>query len=602
MKIIEKINEKLKSSEQWFSFEYFPPKTEGGIENLLERIERMSQLNPLWVDMTWGAGGTTSDSTLFLSSYIQNYVGVDVLMHITCRCLTKEKIDQSLEEAKNNGIVNLLCLRGDPPQGMMDYDFSNDYFQYAEDLVRYIREKYGDYFCICVAGYPAKHVESKSREEDLYYLKRKIDAGSDFIITQLFYDVEEFLCYVNDCRNYGITVPIIPGLLPIQNYNSFKKLINLCKISIPKELQEQLEKAKGDDEKVKECGVHNCVHICKKLLTNGISGIHYYTMNLEKSVNEILKQLDFKSSGRIKELPWKRSSGPRGVSETVRPIFWKNNHKSYLSKTWYWDEFPNGVWGDSRSPAFGNLTDHFVSFCKEYISVKDSAKKLKQLKKMWGESLASLEDVSKVFINYIEGKIKKLPWCEESELELEINQIKDLLFELNSHNIYTINSQPAVNGKSSNDPEVGWGPGNGYVYQRMYIEFFIDKDKIEKIVSILKNYPQITYQAVNKNGDVIQSSSQQVVCALTWGVFPNKEIVQPTIYDSEVFFIWKDEAFNKWNQWIRLYEDDDVKSPESAQLLSSIRDEYYLMTIVDNDYICPKTYDMMKDFLSSIKN
>jgi methylenetetrahydrofolate reductase (NADPH) len=594
MKIIDKINEKLKNNEKFYSFEYFPPKTEGGIENLLERIERMALLNPLWVDMTWGAGGTTTESTLFLSSYIQNYINLDVLMHITCRCLTKEKIDEALEEAKNNGIMNLLALRGDPPQGTT-YDPSNDYFQYAEDLVSYIREKYGDYFCICVAGYPATHVESKSRDEDLLYLKRKVDAGSDFIITQLFYDVDEFLDYVKACREYGITCPILPGLLPIQNYNSFKKIINLCRISTPQELSETVEKVKNDDEKIKEVGIDNCVEMCKKLLDNGINGIHYYTMNLEKSVNETLKKLDFKIQGKQRELPWKKHSNPKRTAETVRPIFWKNNSKSYLSKTWYWDEFPNGIWGDSRSPAFGNLEEHFVSFCKDYLK---ETKKFKQLKKIWGDKLASYEDISNVFFNYIEGKIKKLPWCQEMELQSEIVYLKDLLYSLNHHKIFTINSQPAVNGKPSNDPYVGWGPSDGYVYQKMYVEFFIDKSQLDKLISIIPKYPFITYQAVNRQGDIIQKNQQSMVIALTWGVFPNREIVQPTIYDSEVFLVWKEEAFNLWNEWIRIYEEDDEKSTESANLLKTIQNEFYLMTLIDNDYINPQVEVLMKEFIS----
>jgi methylenetetrahydrofolate reductase (NADPH) len=518
-------------------------------------------------------------------------------MHITCRCLTKEKIDTSLEEAKANGIQNLLCLRGDPPQGVSNYDSSKDYFQYAEDLIRYVREKYGDYFCICVAGYPAMHIESNSREDDLYFLKKKVDAGADFIITQLFYDPDEYLSYIKECNDYGISCPILPGLLPIQNYNSFKKIINLCRISVPDDLQKKLDSVKHDDEKVKEAGIENCVEICNKLMQAGVSGIHYYTMNLEKSVNEVIKKLDFKFSSPSRVLPWKKLSNPKRTAENVRPIFWKNNAKSYLSKTWYWDEFPNGIWGDSRSPAFGNLTDHFISFCKDYISVKDSSKKLKQLKKMWGETINSLEDVSKVFINYIEGKIKRIPWCEETELETEIYLIKDILYELNKNKIFTINSQPAVNGKPSTDPDVGWGPNNGYVYQKMYIEFFIEKSKLDKIVEKMQKYPMITYQAINKNGDIIQDSTGQVVCALTWGVFPNHEIVQPTIYDSEVFLVWKDEAFSKWDEWIRLYEEDEVKSPESAEYLKHIRDEYYLMTIFDNDYIFPKIEDMIKEFL-----
>jgi len=479
----------------------------------------------------------------------------------------------------------------------MQYDSSKDYFQYAEDLVRYIRDKYGDYFCICVAGYPAMHVESKNREEDLYYLKRKVDAGADFIITQLFYDPDEFLEFSEACQKYDINVPILPGILPVQNYNSFKRIINLCRIKIPDELAKRLEEVKSNDEKVKEIGIDHCINMCKKLLNNGVLGLHFYTMNLEKSVSEVIKQLELKVSSKVRELPWKKYSNPKRLQENVRPIFWKNNAKSYLSKTWYWDEFPNGIWGDSRSPAFGNLSEHFVSFCKDYIK---ESKKFKNLKKMWGDKLNSLEDVSKVFLNYINGNIKKLPWCEESELSNEIVYIKDVLHQLNQKNVFTINSQPPVNGKPSNDPDVGWGPADGYVYQRMYIEFFVDKEKLEKLINHLNSYPWITYQAVNKNGQVIQKNENQIVAALTWGVFPNREIIQPTIYDSDVFLVWKDEAFSLWNEWIKIYEEDEEKCAESAELLKNIRDEYYLMTIVDNDYVCSRGEEMLREFLKQI--
>lgn len=520
-------------------------------------------------------------------------------MHITCRCLTKDRIDEALEEAKNNGITNLLCLRGDPPQGMSNYDPSNDYFQYAEDLVRYVREKYGDFFCICVAGYPGGHTESKSQEEDLYYLKRKVEAGADFVITQLFYDPDEFLEYETSCKKYEINVPILPGLLPIQNFRSFNKIINLCKINVPPGLKESLEEVKNDDEKVKELGIQNCVATCKKLMANGVKGIHYYTMNLEKSTYQTIKRLGIMVKSKLREMPWKKLNTPKRENETIRPIFWKNKSKSYLSKTWYWDEFPNGIWGDSRSPAFGNLTDHFVSFCKDYMSITDTPKKIKSLKTMWGEKVTSLKDVAQVFINYVDGKINKLPWCEEAELQSEIVLLKDLIINLNKCNIFTVNSQPAVNGKPSDDQTVGWGPSNGYVYQRMYVEFFIEKEKMDKLIKLIKNYPSIFYQAVSKDGEMIKEEDQQTVLALTWGVFPNREIAQPTIYDSEVFNVWKDEAFNLWNEWIRIYMNDEESCTESIDNLSKIRDEFYLMTIVDNDYVQPKAEEMFKEFFDS---
>ena len=275
----------------------------------------------------------------------------------------------------------------------------------------------------------------------------------------------------------------------------------MCRLKIPQDLSDQLEAVSNEDEKVKEVGIAHCTEMCKTLLNNGVLGLHFYTMNLEKSVGEVIKNLGLKIIQKIRDLPWKKHSNPKRTQENVRPIFWKHNTKSYLSKTWYWDEFPNGMWGDSRSPAFGNVTEHFVSFCKDYLK---ESKKYKQLKKMWKETITSIKDVEQVFVDYIEGKIKKLPWCQESELQNEIIFIKDLLIKLNNYGILTINSQPAVNGKPSNDSYFGWGPSDGYVYQKMYIEFFLDKTKLDKLVSVMKNYSTINYQAVNHGGDVIQ--------------------------------------------------------------------------------------------------
>ncbi len=449
-----------------------------------------------------------------------------------------------------------------------------------------------------MAGYPETHIESKSKQEDLKYLKMKIEAGADLIITQLFYDVEMYLKYIKDCREFGIKCPIIPGILPIQNYNSFKRIIHLCNSKCPKELEENLEKLKNDDEKVKELGIDYCTKMCMQMIEKGILGLHFYTLNLEKSVCEVLRRLELSSSPKPKELPWKKLNTPKRTSENVRPIFWKNNTKSYLSKTWYWDEFPNGIWGDSRSPAFGNVEDHFLSICKDYY--KDS-KRTKHYKKIWGDKITSLEDISQVFINFIEGKIKKIPWCEETEIENEIILIKDILLEFNSKFIFTINSQPTANCKPSNDPYVGWGPNNGYIFQRFYIEFFIDPHKLYKLIDYLKQSPLISYQAINKNGEVITNINRQSVIALTWGVFPNREIIQPTIYDSEVFLIWKEEAFNLWNDWIKIYDDEENENDLiSVEILKKVQSDFYLMTIVDNDFINPKSIDLLFDYLKSL--
>jgi len=349
------------------------------------------------------------------------------------------------------------------------------------------------------------HTESKTKEDDLKYLKRKVDAGADLIITQLFYDPEEYLNYLDECTKIGITVPNIPGLLPIQNYNSFKRVVDMCSLSVPKELTDNLEKFKNDDDKIKEYGIKNCTDICKKLLERGVKGIHFYTMNLEKSTGEVLKNLGWKMPSKTREFPWKKYTNPRRIEENVRPIFWKHNSKSYLSKTFHWDDYPNGIWGDSKSPAFGNVTEHFVSLCKGKLG---ESKKGKNLRKIWGEKLKSIQDVEKVFIDFLIGTIKKLPWCEESDLQNEIESIKDLLINLNQQGILTINSQPAVNGKPSDDEINGWGPNDGYVYQKMYVEFFIEKIQLEKLIVFMKNYPSVNFQAVNNAGNTIQGIHQ----------------------------------------------------------------------------------------------
>lgn len=343
-KIINKIRKRMEERRAFYSFEYFPPKTEEGKHNLYARLERMSWLEPLFMDVTWGAGGTTADSTLEISVTAQHFWG-ELMMHLTCTNMPREKIDQALEKAKEGGIRNILALRGDPPKGADTWEACEDGFAYAVDLVRYIREKYGDYFGICVAGYPEGHLQCKSIEEDIKYLKAKVDAGADFIITQLFYDVDNFVAWVDKCRAAGITVPIIPGIMPIQDYGGFKRMTGFCKTMVPQEILDALEPIQADDARVKAYGVELAVRMCRRLLEAGCPGLHFYTLNLEKSVTSILEVLGFVSVRKPGTLPWKTSQAARRDKEEIRPIFWANRPQSYLTRTETWDEFPNGRWG-----------------------------------------------------------------------------------------------------------------------------------------------------------------------------------------------------------------------------------------------------------------
>merc|ERR1719324_1551596 len=224
----------------------------------------MSQCNPMWVDVTWGAGGSTADKTLEICINALKYHGLDVMMHLTCTNMEKEALHRALTTCKENGICNILALRGDPPAGVNagEWKAVEGGFAYAVDLVKYIREEFGDYFCIAVAGYPEGHLEATSFDDDMKHLKTKVDAGADLIVTQLFYDNSTFLDYVDKCRKMGITIPILPGIMPIQSYAGFNKMTSLCKTKVPAHIPERLEAVKDDEEKVKDAGVQIAIEQC----------------------------------------------------------------------------------------------------------------------------------------------------------------------------------------------------------------------------------------------------------------------------------------------------------------------------------------------------
>ena len=228
-----------------------------------------------------------------ISEYASKYFGVEVLMHLTCSSQTREQVRQTLTEAKEMGIHNILALRGDPPKGALTWAPSRNGFDRAVDLVRFIRQEFGDYFGIAVAGFPEGYPQdSVSLTEQITYLREKVEAGADFVLTQFFYDPEVFLTYVQSCREAGITCPIIPGMMPIQNYSSFQRMTSFCRTSVPQFVYEAVAPIADNDEAVKAYGVQLCVSMCKKLMEHGIRGFHFYTLNLENSVLSVLSALN----------------------------------------------------------------------------------------------------------------------------------------------------------------------------------------------------------------------------------------------------------------------------------------------------------------------
>jgi methylenetetrahydrofolate reductase (NADPH) len=282
----------------YYSFEFFPPKTEPGLDNLLTRIDRMTRrLDPLFIDVTWGSEGSTAARTMSVASQAQRYFGVDVLMHLTPTGMTKESLSSILNQAKSCGVHNILALRGDPPRGKQSWkpnDVSGGFCDRAVDLVKLIRELHGDYFGIAVAGHPEMHPSSTSMEEEMNHLKEKLDAGADFIISQFFYSVPAFLEYVKQCRAHGITCPIMPGIMPIQSVSTFLRMTKYCGVEVPNSLLQRLEPVKDDDEAVKAIGCEIAAEMCTEILASSdvdVDGVHFYTLNLERSVTTILMKM-----------------------------------------------------------------------------------------------------------------------------------------------------------------------------------------------------------------------------------------------------------------------------------------------------------------------
>ncbi|GJQ09562.1 hypothetical protein GpartN1_g1353.t1 [Galdieria partita] len=594
-KVHEKIKHRQDTGKVFFSFEYFPPKTPSGVDNLYDRIDRMSRVEPLFVDVTWGAGGSTSELTLEISGNIQRYFGLDVCMHLTCTNMPAGKVDDALNAAKERGIRNIVALRGDPPKGEEWHSIEGG-FEHAVDLVRHIRKSFGEHFSICVAGYPEGHPAgllegNLTYEQELHYLKEKVEAGGNFIITQMFYDTDRFLQFVKDCRSIGIDVPIIPGILPIQNYNGFERMTKFCKTHVPDEVLKALQPIKDDDAAVKEFGIRLGIDMCRRILHSGlVPGIHFYTLNLEKAVMSIIEGLDMIPKNQsIRSLPWRPATIDRRRHEDVRPIFWSNRPKSYISRTEGWDEFPNGRWGDNRSPAFGELTEHHLLGSGGFRSKEEK----EALHKAYGE-LNNFSDVSNVFLRYLSGEVSRLLWSESDGLAKETMVIMEPLKWLNKHGLFTINSQPRVNGVPSSDVVFGWGGPGGYVYQKAYIEFFAKREVVEALLEASKSYPLITIFAVSSKDSELLTNAKNLSSAnaVTWGVFPDREIIQPTVVDPYSFLVWKQEAFSIWTElWGRLYEKDS----KSQQILRHIHDNFLLVNVVDNDYVAGDIFRLFDD-------
>lgn len=609
-KIIDTLRAAEAEGRTVVSLEFFPAKTESGVTNLLARIETMVLgLRPAFVTLTWRSAFKDEELWLSIGSRIQREFQVDVLLHLTCH-LPVTDLKRILRRARESGIRNILALRGDPPLGIEDrWKPVPGGLSHAAELVALIRAEHGDWFSIAVAAYPEVHLESwnhpslppseQAQATDLAHLRAKVDAGADFAITQFFLEPQSFAAFTKRAAAAGLKqLPILPGYMPVHTFESYSKFTKWSRTQVPADVRRDLDAIRDDDAAVKLYGVEVGVRSLRHVLaqpqhTGGPRALHFYTMNLSFSVQRILEGLALlPPRGAHRPMPWGASS--RQLQGEVRPIFWSNRQAAYLARTAQadFDSFPNGRWSLAANASFGELSDYYLA----------ARRPKPDRRAAWGTP-RDFEDVKRVFVGYLDGAVPQLPWCDAPAAP-ETTTIYSQLRWLNSAGFLTVNSQPRVNGLRSDDRVFGWGGPGGYVFQKSYIEFFCTPELFVALLEALPRYPTLTYHAMDASGSREYLNVPPTRAnAVTWGVWPGKEILQPTVVDPQAFRVWRSEAFELWSsQWASVYDSEsDPADAQARAVIEECRRSLWLVNIVQNDYVSPSAdiFDVFRDVVRS---
>lgn len=285
-----RIAEIFKKKKKGLSFEFFPPKTAEGRDGFMKVVHELRKYDPMYVSVTYGAGGSTQDRTKNTLMWIKEETDLTVMSHLTCIGATKDSMDALLKDYMANGIDNILALRGDPPRDADDIEaFYQGDFKNANDLVKFIKGYNG--FSISVAVYPEGHQQSPSIEKDMEYTKQKIDAGAHFGITQMFFDNCYYYDFMDRAGKIGINVPILPGILPITDIKKVMEFAGFCKATVPQNIQDKMMPLCDNPEDMKKVGIELCIKQCEDLLKNGVNYLHFYSMNKSDAVSKIIDAL-----------------------------------------------------------------------------------------------------------------------------------------------------------------------------------------------------------------------------------------------------------------------------------------------------------------------
>lgn len=295
-----RITDILAGAKPSFSFEFFPPKSDDAVASLMATAATLQPLKPAFVSVTYGAGGSTRARTLDVVKAMKRELGLESMAHLTCVGATVDELRAVLGEIEKAGIENVLALRGDPAHGDSHFTATSGGFTHASDLVDLVSSEFG--FCVGGACYPEKHIEAIDLASDLKFLATKVQAGAEFLITQLFFDNEQYFVFVNRARRAGIDVPIIPGIMPITNAEQVARFTNLCGATIPPRLLSELEARKAQPEAILDLGVAYATLQCVDLLSAGVPAIHFYTLNKSPAARAVVSAL-------LAARPWERAAG-----------------------------------------------------------------------------------------------------------------------------------------------------------------------------------------------------------------------------------------------------------------------------------------------------
>lgn len=556
MKITE-----LKNEGRSFSCEFFPPRTDAGVNNLVARAKRLCSLGATFVSVTWGAGGTSADRSVELARRLHAELGpqVPIVLHLTCTNMSRALLDKTLASIADpdSGIDNILALRGDRPRN--DY-FTKSEFEWAEDLVRYVKNNYGERFCVGVAGYPEGFTDSPTLipdlNRDLDFLADKIECGAEFVMTQLFYDAQKFLGYREKVRQHprlGAHLAdnlLFPGLMPLVSYRTFVRSSELSHASIPIGVLQDLRRLDThDDEQIKAYGVNMMAKLISDLNRHGVNRVHLFSLNLEKSLTKLLVKTGLAKREPVSDVPSLPGSPQLKASD--------------------WDEFVNGRYTDPSSAAFGEF-DGYGPVVHGSIGNKPNP--------AWG-ALESNSDIAHMFIRHITNELPAIPFGEEA-LSGETALIQEELIELNLDGMWTLASQPAAHAQSSTDRILGWGPPNGEVYQQAYVEFLVDSNDwmtIRKnLVALGKD--KVVFYAASATGGVDTNCSQSERNVVTWGTWDEKR-ADATVIAYESFLAWRDETYSVIRGWQHLYQPGTT----TFNLLGQICEDRVLVAVIYKD-------------------